>query len=72
MRGLISEDNLSAAANIGDYLELAGHQVDFAYNGSSTLLRLKQFSYDLVILDVMMPELSRLDMCRLAREQYLL
>jgi len=51
-------------------LEKAGYQVATAGNGREALKRVEELHPDLVILDIMMPELSGLDVCRKMREDY--
>ncbi|MFD2177899.1 response regulator transcription factor [Veronia pacifica] len=63
MRILVTEDNHDAAANLGDYLYLLGHEVDFAYNGASALDLLERNRFDLIVLDIMMPVMDGLKAC---------
>ena len=60
LRVLIAEDTLDIAENIGDFLELSGHQVDYAYDGKMALELLNSQSYDVIIMDIMMPKLDGL------------
>ena len=55
MRALIVEDNADLAANIGDFLEARGHQVDFAADGLTGLHLAATNPYDVIILDLMLP-----------------
>jgi DNA-binding response OmpR family regulator len=64
LRMLIIEDNIDIAENIGDYLQGKGHQVDFAMDGISGLhLSLTQ-RFDAIVLDLMLPGLDGLTLCR--------
>lgn len=67
MNILIIEDNSALAANIGDYLALHGHVVDFAADGRSGLQRALQNYHDLIILDLMLPRLDGLGVCEALR-----
>lgn len=67
MQILVVEDNADIAANIGDYLELEGHDTDFASDGRVGLNLLRTYRYDVVVLDVMLPLTSGLDVCRALR-----
>ena len=69
MNILVIEDNPDIAANIGDYLEVHGHEVDFAADGHLGLNLLKENSYDVVILDVMLPRADGLQVCRCIRNE---
>lgn len=53
---LIIEDDKSIAELQKDYLEMSGYAVSCAFDGISGLSMLKKHSYDLVILDLMLPE----------------
>ncbi|MCG8517707.1 MAG: response regulator transcription factor [Pseudomonadales bacterium] len=63
MRVLLVEDNAGIAGNIAEYLELRDMSVDFAYRGEAALQRLEEQSFDVVILDVMMPGMDGLAVC---------
>ncbi|MCD4674796.1 MAG: response regulator transcription factor [Desulfobacula sp.] len=67
LRILIIEDNRDLAENIGDYLEASGHVVDYAMNGIGGLhLALTKF-YDVIILDLMLPGMDGLTLCKKLR-----
>jgi DNA-binding response OmpR family regulator len=66
---LLVEDQLSIAQNIADYMEAKGHVFDFATNGKQGLeLALENF-YDLIILDLNLPAMDGLDICKYLREK---
>lgn len=67
MNLLIVEDNLDIAANLGDYLEARGHTVDFAAEGVGGLALALAQDYDAIILDVRLPRLDGLALCRQLR-----
>lgn len=52
-----------------DNLEFEGYNVTVATDGNQGLNSIKQNKYDLILLDVMLPELSGFDVCRIARER---
>ncbi|RMH57959.1 MAG: DNA-binding response regulator [Bacteroidetes bacterium] len=66
-RILIIEDEPRMQEGLKDNLEFEGYEVDVAGDGRSGLERLLAAPYDLVLLDVMLPHLSGLDVCRQAR-----
>ncbi|MEO1086722.1 MAG: response regulator transcription factor [Acidobacteriota bacterium] len=68
MRILIIEDNDDLASNIGDFLELRGHTVDFAADGVVGLHLAVTGEFDAVILDLMLPGIDGLTLCRRLRE----
>jgi DNA-binding response OmpR family regulator len=65
---LVIEDNDDVAANIGDYLEARGHQPDFAYDGLGGLHLAVTNEYDVIVLDIGLPGLHGLTLCRRLRE----
>ena len=69
MRVLLIEDDLDIAGNIGDFLEAAGHQVDFAYDGISGLHLALTREFDVFIIDWMLPGMAGTDLCRKLRHQ---
>ena len=69
MRILIIEDNSDIAANIGDYLEDRGHVVDFAGDGITGLHLAVVNDFDAIVLDLMLPGMDGLDVCRKLREE---
>lgn len=68
MRILLVEDNRDIAASISEYLEMKGMVCDFAYDGLTGLNQAVLHEYDLYILDVSMPGISGLQLCRALRE----
>ena len=69
MRILIIEDNPDIAANIGDYLEEKGHAVDFAGDGITGLHLAVTGEADVIVLDLMLPGMDGLDICRKLRQE---
>ena len=63
MRVLVIEDNAAIAANIGDYLEAAGHACDFAGDGRVGLNLVLAHDYDVIVLDLALPRLDGIDLC---------
>lgn len=65
---LIVEDEPNMRLGLKDNLEFEGYAVDLAEDGQAGLDKILKSSYDLIIMDVMMPRMSGLDACRKARE----
>lgn len=68
IRVLIVEDNRDLSAIVGDYLEAKGNVPDFAYDGKSALRLALTGTYDVIVLDIMMPGLDGLEVCSQYRE----
>jgi DNA-binding response OmpR family regulator len=64
---LVVEDNPDLAANIADYLEAKGHLVDVAMDGVTGLHLAVSQPHDVVILDLMLPGMDGLSVCRRLR-----
>jgi heavy metal response regulator len=67
MRILVVEDEHKLAAVIRRGLEEQGYAVDLAYDGEDGLALAEQEPYDLVVLDIMLPGLDGLTVCRRLR-----
>jgi DNA-binding response OmpR family regulator len=69
MRILVIEDNSDIAANIGDFLTEKGHIVDFAVDGVSGLYLVADNEFDVIVLDLGLPGIDGLEVCRELREE---
>lgn len=65
---LIVEDNAALARNLADYLQQHGHRLDFAADGRLGLQLALENSYDVIVLDLMLPGLDGWQICRQLRE----
>jgi DNA-binding response OmpR family regulator len=68
MRILVIEDHRDIAENIGDYLAPRGHVLDYAPDGVTGLRLAVSNDYDVIVLDLMLPGLDGLEVCRQLRE----
>lgn len=68
MRVLVIEDHADIADNIVDHLSLRGHTVEVAPNGLGGLHLAVTEVYDVIVLDVMLPGMDGLSVCRRLRE----
>jgi two-component system, OmpR family, alkaline phosphatase synthesis response regulator PhoP len=68
-RLLLVEDEGDIAMVISDLLRAEGHLIDWARTGQEGLQRATADTYDLLILDVMLPGISGMDICHRVREQ---
>ncbi len=65
---LIIEDDADIAAIERDYLELSGYQVSVCTDGASGLSAALEQPFDLLLLDLMLPEMDGFTICRKVRE----
>jgi len=68
-RILVVDDDPMVASTIERVLRPEGYDVDVALGGLAALSRVKQHRPDLVVLDVMMPGVDGLEVCRRLRAQ---
>ena len=68
MRVLVIEDQHDIAANLWDFLERRGHAVDHCADGIAGLARARSGGYDAIVLDLGLPRLDGLDLCRALRD----
>lgn len=69
MRILVIEDHRDIAENIGDFLAPKGHEIDYAADGITGLHLAIANEYDVIVLDLMLPKLDGLEVCRKLREE---
>ncbi|GLC31764.1 response regulator transcription factor [Clostridium omnivorum] len=65
---LIADDEISIATLISDSLEDEGIETIIVGNGREVLLQIEKESFDLIILDIMMPEMDGIEVCRRIRD----
>jgi DNA-binding response OmpR family regulator len=65
---LIVEDQADLAANIWDYFSRRGHSVDHAADGQAGLRMAMSGDHDVIVLDLGLPRLDGLELCRRLRE----
>jgi DNA-binding response OmpR family regulator len=70
MNILLVEDNHDLALNITEFFEKKGYIIDYAADGLSALNLVLRQTYDVIILDVMLPGMNGLTFCQQIRENY--
>jgi len=65
---LVIEDNPDLATNIADYLEARGYTPDVAQDGITGLHLAVSNRYDAIVLDLMLPGMDGLSLCRRLRQ----
>ncbi len=68
-RILLVEDEADVADMIATHLRIAGYETRRADSGSQALLAARKSCPDLVLLDIMLPDMSGFEVCRLLRER---
>lgn len=71
MKVLIVDDNHILSETIADFLEQEGMLIDFAFNGQLALELIKEYRYDVIVMDVMMPRLDGVNTTKILRQEYL-
>lgn len=66
---LIIEDNPDIVANIYAFFEPKGFELDNAHNGYSGLTLASSNRYDVILLDVMLPGMDGIKLCKQLREE---
>jgi len=69
MRILLVEDHQDIAENISDYFEAHGDHVEHVSNGVAGLQLARSQPYDVIVLDLMLPGMDGISLCRNLREE---
>ena len=64
---LMVDDNPKNLQILGNLLNNEGYSVEFALHGQAALDWIKKKDFDLILLDVMMPELGGFEVCRILK-----
>ena len=67
-KALVVDDEKLIVKGIKFSLEQDDYEVDVAYDGKEALKRAKEKEYDIVLLDVMLPEMDGMEVCQAIRE----
>lgn len=68
-RVLIIEDHKEIAELLYDYFERRDYELDYASDGRMGFNLASQNDYDIILLDLMLPEMDGLEVCRKLREE---
>lgn len=66
---LVVEDDLAIQALLHDFLKEAGYDVVLASDGVAALSQYAEHSFDLVLLDVMLPKIDGFGVCEVIRQK---
>ena len=65
---LIVDDEKSIVKGLKSYLEQDDMEVDTAYDGEEAVDKARTDAYDIILLDIMLPKLTGLEVCQIIRE----
>jgi DNA-binding response OmpR family regulator len=68
MKLLIIEDNQDILENVFEYFELKGHVLDAAQDGVNGLRLAVSNNYDAIVLDIMLPGIDGIEICKRIRK----
>lgn len=68
MRVLVIEDDATLGRALQEFLAGQGYAVDWLANGQRGLLAINHYSYDLLVLDLNLPDMDGLDVLRQLRD----
>ncbi|MEO1428786.1 MAG: response regulator transcription factor [Cyanobacteria bacterium J06632_19] len=66
---LVVDDDLGTRLSISDYLELSGYQVITANDGQQGLILVNKHHPDLIVTDIIMPQMNGYELVRQVRQQ---
>ncbi|HIJ60237.1 MAG TPA: response regulator transcription factor [Nitrospirae bacterium] len=66
---LVIDDEKDIVEILSYNFKKEGFQVDTSFNGESALKKIKTNRYDLIILDLMLPGIQGLDICKMLRKE---
>jgi DNA-binding response OmpR family regulator len=69
-RIMVVDDDVTLVDVVGRYLVRDGHQVECVHDGYAALRRVEEEPPDLIVLDLMLPGIDGLEVCRRLREQW--
>ena len=69
MKILLVEDNNNLALNITEYFESKGYVTDYAADGITAFSLLLSETYDVIVLDIMLPGMDGFSLCQKLRDK---
>jgi sigma-B regulation protein RsbU (phosphoserine phosphatase) len=65
---LIVDDNVKNLQVLGEFLKMEGLSVEFSVDGASALKWLEKKKFDLILLDIMMPDMDGYEVCSIIKK----
>ena len=69
MKVLVVEDTQELATNLVRFLSIKGIQADISFDGKDAIHKAATKYYDAIVLDINLPEMDGLQVCRKLREK---
>lgn len=66
---LVVEDDLSIQALLHDFMQEAGYHVVLAADGVEALAKYSEQTFDLILLDIMLPKIDGYGVCEVIRQK---
>lgn len=66
---MLAEDDRRQAEALRRYLTAEGHEATVVHDGEAALRAARQETFDLLLLDVMLPGLDGMQICRILRQE---
>ena len=67
---LVVDDDLGTRLSISDYLELSGYSVIVANDGQEALAMVEEYHTDLIVTDIVMPQINGYELVRRVRQKH--
>jgi DNA-binding response OmpR family regulator len=67
---LLAEDERNLRTIISTYLKKQGFEIDVVCNGEEAVAAIQNKTYDIIVLDIMMPKLDGIEVCKFIRKHY--
>lgn len=67
---LVVEDDRDIQELLQEFLKEAGYMIDVAVDGVEAITMFNTNSYDLILLDIMLPKITGYSVCELIRKQH--
>ena len=69
MKILIIEDDIKISNFLSKGLKEEGYATDCSYDGADALYLIEEFQYDVILLDVMIPSIEGIELCKMIRNK---